>query len=145
MNEKDLTIIAHLRKDARIALTDISKKTQIPVSTIFDRLKSTEMDYVIKHTTLLDFEKLGYNSKNIFVIKVSPERRALLKDYLIAHQNVNNIYLTNSNYDYVMETVFRNQKDTQHFIEEIEKHFCVSEIKKFNIIEDIGREKFLSI
>lgn len=143
MNEKDLQIISHLRQDARIGLTDISKKTNIPTSTVFDRVNAIG-EYVLKHTTLLDFEKIGYNSKNIIALKTSIEMRDILKEYLMAHNNVNNLYQTNSDHDFVIETIFRNQKDTQFFLEELERNFGIENVQIHNIIEDIHREKFLT-
>ncbi len=144
MKEKDIQIISHLRKDARASLKEISENTQIPISTVFDRIKSNE-DCMIKHTALINFEKVGYNSKNVHVMSVLPENRELIKEYLQAHPNVNNLYLTNSGYDYLAETVFRNQRETQHFLEVLQNTFRINDIKTFNIIEDIDREKFLSI
>ncbi len=144
MNEKDIAIISSLRGDARMALTEISKKTQIPVSTIFDRLKLHEKTVIKKHTSIVDFEKMGYNSKTVMVLKTKYDKRVLLKDYLESHNNVNNLYITNSGYDFMIETVFRNQKETQDFVDEIERHFELQEVKAYNIIEDVHREKFLS-
>ena len=67
INIKDRQIISHLRNNARIPLTTMSKLTKIPVSTLFDRLKTNEDDIITKHTSLLDFAKLGYNARvNLF-------------------------------------------------------------------------------
>ena len=46
MNTKDMKMIAHLRQDARMPLTKMSRRTGIPVSTIFDRLKSLFLAYL---------------------------------------------------------------------------------------------------
>ncbi|MBR9691938.1 winged helix-turn-helix transcriptional regulator, partial [Candidatus Woesearchaeota archaeon] len=70
MNKKDLKIIAYLRQNARMPLTKMSRKTQIPVSTIFDRLKMNENSLIVKHTSLLDFSKLGYNTRANITLKV---------------------------------------------------------------------------
>ena len=42
MKKKDQILLSYLRKDARMPLTKMSKKTNIPVSTLFDRLKVNE-------------------------------------------------------------------------------------------------------
>ena len=64
MNKKDLLIVSHLRRDGRTSLTELSKKTRIPISTIFDRLKQNKNNFIKKHTALIDFAKLGYNTRN---------------------------------------------------------------------------------
>lgn len=145
MDEKFVQIISHLRNDSRISLTNLSRKTNIPISTIFDKLNQDKGNILKKHTSLIDFEKMGYSSKTIFVIKSGFERRDLLKDYLLAHSNVNNFYLTNSGYDFMIETIFKNQRETQHFLELLERTFNLDDIKSYNIIEDIHREKFLTL
>ena len=144
MKEKDLKIISSVRKDARMALTEISKSTKIPVSTIFDKLKQHETDTIKKYSAIVDFEKLGYNSKTLMIIRTSYEMRVLLKDYLSTFSNVNNFYIINSGYDFMIETIFRNQKETQDFIDELERNFKISEILQYNIIEEVHREKFLT-
>ena len=70
MNNKDLKILSYLRNDARIPLTKMSKKTQIPVSTIFDKIKVFEEKVIIRHTTLIDFQKLGYSLRANISLKV---------------------------------------------------------------------------
>ena len=63
MKTKDMQILCHLRQDARMPLTKMSKKTHIPVSTIFDKIKTYENNLIVRHTTLIDFGQLGYNTR----------------------------------------------------------------------------------
>lgn len=144
MKEKDLMIISQLRNDARMALTDISKKTDIPVSTIFDKIKQHENKLITKYATLVDFEKLGYNSKTVIIIRVSYDMRMLLKEYLQTQDNINNFYIINSGYDFMIETVFKNQKETENFIEELQRNFEILELLRYNIIEGVNRENFMT-
>ena len=82
MNKKDLLILSNLRKNARMSLTNMSKSTHIPISTIFDRLKLHESGLIKKHTSLIDFEKLGFNTRANVCIKVDKEKREEIKEYL---------------------------------------------------------------
>ena len=43
LDQADLKLLGHLRTNARETLTRISQETQIPVSSIFDRLKRLEI------------------------------------------------------------------------------------------------------
>ena len=74
MNQKDKIILSQLRKNARMPLTTMSRKINIPVSTIFDRLKLNEEDLILKHTTLLNFSKLGYHTRAQVIFKVDKKR-----------------------------------------------------------------------
>ncbi|HIJ01446.1 TPA: hypothetical protein HA363_02255, partial [Candidatus Woesearchaeota archaeon] len=59
--KKDVLLMSFFRNNARENLTRISRITRIPVSTIFDKLRDYEKELVKKHTTLLDFRKLGFD------------------------------------------------------------------------------------
>jgi len=144
MNQKDLKIISYLRQDARMPLTTMSKKTSIPVSTIFDRLRVNEQNLIIKHTSLLDFTKLGYFTRANINFKVAREDKEALKEYLMKHQSINSVYKINNGYDYMVEGIFRQIKDMEEFIDQIENKFKIEDSKSFFIIEDLKRESFMA-
>ena len=142
MNEKDLLIITHLRKNARETLTNLSKKTGIPISTIYENLKRNKV--IDKHTCLLDFAKLGFNTRAKILFKVNRDSRDALQEYLAKHQNTNNVYKINNGYDYLVESVFKNIKDVQDFLETVEEKYPIEEKEVYYIIEEVKREEFMS-
>ena len=144
LNQKDLKIIAHLRNDARMPLTKMSKKVQIPVSTIFDRLKANENKLIIKHTSLLDFSRLGYHTRANIAVKVNKEHKEELKNYLVTRQNTNSVYKINNGFDFMIEGIFTHIKDMEEFIDELENKFNIEDKKFFFIIEDLKKEAFMS-
>lgn len=144
MKEKDYQMIAYLRQDARMPLTTMSKKTQIPVSTLFDRLKANEEGVIKRHTALLDFTKLGYFTRANIVFKVAKEHKDELKNYLQTSESVNSVLRINNGYDFMVEGVFRQVLDMENFIENIEEKFNIEDKKSFFIIEDVKRESFMS-
>ncbi len=129
--EKDLKILSHLRQNARMSLTRMSKKTKIPVSTIFDRLKLQEDSYISKHVSLIDFSKLGYNTRVNMTLKVKKEQRDDVRSYLMNHQNVNSVYKINNGFDFMVEGVFRHLKDFEDFIEKFEEKFDIIQQQTF--------------
>ena len=144
MHPKDLKIIAFLRKDARIPLTKLSKKTHIPVSTIFDRLKAKERDVIVKHTSLLDFNKLGYHTRANIAVRVERDDKDKLKDHLLKNASVNSVCRINNGYDFMIEGVFKQIKDMEEFFDVLENKFRILEKKTFFIIEDLKKEEFMS-
>jgi len=143
MNKKDLKIIAHLRQDGRMQLTKMSKKTGIPVSTIFDRIKK-ENNAIKKHTCLLDFNKLGYNIRANIALRVNKEDKQNLKEFLVRNNKTNSVYKINNGYDFMLEGIFENIKEMDEFIENIEERFTIEDKKSFFLIEDLKKEGFLS-
>ena len=103
MNEKDMKIIAHLRTDARMPLTKMSKKTHIPVSTIFDRLKANDDHFINKHTTLLNVSKLCYNTRANIASTANREERESFKNYVIKHPTANSLSKIKNGFDFMSE------------------------------------------
>jgi len=144
MNKKDVKIITHLRQNARMPLTTMSRKTQIPVSTIFDRLKINEDNLIVKHTCLLDFAKLGYSVRANITLKVDREDKQALRDFLMKSQSINSVYRINNGFDFMVEGIFKQIKEMEEFIEVLENRFKISDTKSFFIIEDLKREAFMA-
>ncbi|MBS3097950.1 Lrp/AsnC family transcriptional regulator [Candidatus Woesearchaeota archaeon] len=142
--KKDLLILSELRQNARETLTKISRKTNIPISTIFDKLKIHENGVIKRYTSLIDFSKLGFYTKAQIIIKVDREDKELLKDYLAKHQNINSIYKINNGFDFLVEAVFRNVRDLEEFLESMGSKFRIKEKLTFYVVDDIKKEGFMA-
>ena len=83
VKKNEMILLSYLRKNARETLTKISRETRMPVSTIFDKLKKYDNNLIKKATILLDFPKLGYNTRVTMMLKVAKEHRNDLKEHLM--------------------------------------------------------------
>lgn len=144
IQKKDLQIISNLRANSRQTLTNMSKSTKIPISTIYDRLKANEGKLIKRHTCLLDFNRLGFTTRANVLLRVDRSNREDLKEYLEKHRNVNSLYKINNNYDFLFEAVFKQIKELEEFLEQIEDKFKIKSKQVFYIIEDVKRESFLA-
>lgn len=144
VQKKDLQIISNLRADSRQTLTSISKKTKIPISTIYDRLKANNGNLIKRHTCLIDFNKIGFTTRAKVLIKVDRAVREEVKEYLMNHRNINYLAKINNNYDFLFEAVFKQIKELEEFLEQLEEKFKIKSKQVFYIIEDVKRESFLS-
>lgn len=142
--EKDKILIKALRQDSRASLTQISKRTRIPISTLYDRLRYHQGELIKKHTSILDFSLLGYNSRIQLLIKSSVEKKEELKKFLNQHENINNISKISGGYDYLVEGYFQDIIATEDFLEEMEEKFNVTYDAHY-IVEDIKREGLLAV
>lgn len=145
MKPTDMKILQHIRRNSRENLTTISRKTGIPVSTIFDRLKAHEDQFITKFTALVDFAKLGYPVRTNICLKVAPESREGIRSYLLVHDHVNNLQRINNGYDYAAECFFANIKEVEEFVETLEMQFKVLDKHIFHIIDDLAREKMMAL
>jgi DNA-binding Lrp family transcriptional regulator len=142
-NKKDILLMTYFRRNARENLTQISRWTSIPVSTIFDKLREYEKGLIQRHTTLIDFKRLGFDIRVNILFKVAKDSREEFRDFLIGNENINSIYRVNSGYDYFVDAIFRDMSDLQKFMELLEQ-FKIEAKQELFILEDIRRESFLT-
>lgn len=141
--EKDLLLLSHFRNNARESLTRISRKTSIPVSTIFDRLREYENTLIAKHTTLIDFRQLGFDLKAQFLFKIEGSKKDEFQRFLSRHPRINSVFRINNGFDFLVEAIFIGLDDLDHFLDEV-KIFPIEARQEFFVLQEILREGFLS-
>lgn len=144
LDKKELVIMSMLRQNSRETLTKMSRLSQIPVSTIYDKIKMHENGIILRHTCILDFAKLGFNTRANICLKVNKENRDELRDYLLKNQNINSVYKINNGFDYLIEAVFKHIKELEDFLELLDEKFKLKGRQVFYIIDDIKRESFMA-
>jgi DNA-binding Lrp family transcriptional regulator len=141
--KRDALLMTFFRRNARENLTQISRQTHIPVSTIFDKLRDFEKGLIQKHATLVDFRRLGFDIKINMLFKVARDSRDEFRDFLMGNEHINSIFRINNGYDYMIEGIFRDMSDLQKFTELLDR-FKIEAKQELFILEDLKRESFLS-
>ncbi len=144
LEERDMVLLAHLRRNARAKLTHISNETDIPVSTIFERLRNPLSGYVTKYTCLLNNSEIGFNSRATLILKVDKEQKHEISQFLEKHQNVNSLYRINNGYDFMVDVIFRQMVHLEEFIEQLERKFKIKQREVYFIIDEVKQESFLA-
>ena len=140
MKLKQLQLLTHLRSNSRAKLTSISRQTSIPISTLFDMLKELQTSLISRSTILLNFEELGYHTRaQVFLRTTNKEK---LQKHLMCHPNVNDIYKINNGWNFVIQTIHKNVKELDIFIEHMKEKYGVEESQIHYLIDDIKREGF---
>jgi len=140
---KNILLMTYFRRNSRENLSQISRETNIPVSTIFDRLHELEKGLIKKHTTLLDFRKLGFDIKINILFKLGKESREEFQEFLIQNDNVNSLFRVNNGFDYLIEAIFKDINDMQKFTDSLES-FHIEAKQELFVLEDLKREGFLT-
>ncbi len=138
---KDVVLFSALRKNGRMTLTNISKETKMPVSTVYEKLRNYAGTIIQKYTVLIDFRKLGYSIRVSIVLKALQRDRLL--EYLQCNEHVNNAYRINNGYDVLCEGIFKDIHSAEYFIQSLEE-YGVSKMEVFYILEDVKREGFFA-
>ncbi len=144
LSKKDLLILSELRNNARETLTQISKHTNVPISTIFDKIKCYQGNLITKHTTLIDFSKLGFNARVNIMVRVDRNLREEAKKFLLSHQNINSVFKISNGFDFLIEGIFKNVKDVEDFIDMFGGKFKLEQTQVYYLIEDVKKEAFMS-
>jgi len=142
--KNDNLILSFLRQDARVSLTQMSRKTSIPISTLYERLKAYKKTYIKKNTAILDFDNLGYGARAKVLLKVSKEQREDLREFLVKCQHINELVKVNNGYDFFVEFVFQNMKELEGYLEGLGNRFDISDEKVFYIVDELKKECFMS-
>ena len=87
--KNELVLFSALRNNGRISLTDLSRTTKIPVSTLYDKMRMYSSNIIKKYTVLLDFSKLGYAVRVHFFLKAEKRKKDALFSHLV--NNINGI------------------------------------------------------
>jgi len=140
IKDKDVKILKFLRKNARTSLADISRETNIPISTVFDKLNRMENSLINKHTSLLNFPALGYALKVNYLLKCRDRNK--VKDFLLEHKNVNTLYRVNNGSDFFVEAIFKDMNEMEEFSEALEE-LSLYKAEKFHVIEELRKEDFM--
>jgi len=144
LKKNELLLLSHFRQNARQALTKISRDTGMPVSTIFDKLRKFDDGVILRHTSLLDFQKMGYTTRAQVFLKTTPNNRTPLSNFLKAYPNVNCVYRVNNGYDYLIEAIFRSIQDLESFLEALELEHGVTSKNVYYVIGEVARESFMT-
>jgi len=141
LSEKDRVILGELRRNARTPLAEISRNNNIPLTTVFNKVRRFEEDFIQKHTSFIDFSKLGHFMRVNFILK-SKDKKSLL-EFLDTSSKVNSIYKINNNYDYLVECIFRNMGDLEEFSERLHD-YSLDSCEVHHIIETLKLEEFMA-
>ncbi|MEK6920974.1 MAG: Lrp/AsnC family transcriptional regulator [Nanoarchaeota archaeon] len=141
-NKRDMKLFSTLRQNGRMSLTEISRETNIPVSTIYERLRGYYGNIIKRYTILLDFTKLGYGVRVSLFLKVNNNQREKLLKYFQMQDNVNNAYRINNGFDILCEAVFIDMSAAEQFSKDIEQKFHTSKVQLFYILEEVKHEGF---
>jgi DNA-binding Lrp family transcriptional regulator len=140
--KKDIALLKLLRENSRLTLTQISRKTKIPISTLYDRLRLLEKNKVVRHTTLVDFSKFGFTTKVHFLFKAPSNMRKPLQSFLEEHSCINSIYETADEFSLFAEGIFKNMSSAQQFKNMLESKFMNIESKSRFIVRNLKQESF---
>lgn len=142
IGKRDIALLQALRINSRLSLTQMSKKTKIPISTLFDKLKIHEKNLIQKHTSIINFSQLGYDARVQFLIRAPHAIKERLKAHLFSLREINNVFGITNGFDFLAEGIFEKVTDAHKFKSMLERDFSEIECHTHFVVEEIKREGF---
>lgn len=128
--------------NGRIKLTQISRATGLPVSTIHERLRTYQSKGYVRPICLIDFEKLGFGSRAHVLMDVEQKDKEVLLQFLSIHPNVNTLFRINNGWTLLMECVFPSMIRLEEFLEGIGRRYIILKKEVHYTLKEIKREGF---
>jgi DNA-binding Lrp family transcriptional regulator len=144
LNDKEKQLILKLRQNSRVNINDVAKQLNYATSTMYDLLHRLEEKKIVTHISRVAFERIGFPIKTYLIVKTTPIHRDQLKKYLQEKACINSLCTVNHQSSFHVECIFRNQKDLEEFLEELEERHTLAEIHVYNVLEMIHVERFLT-
>ena len=124
LDDKDQKIIEVLREDASLSTYQISKKANIPVTTVHNRLKKLKDTGVIKKYTIdIDFAKIGreigaitFMSVDCAMLKKNKLDANTLAEKMSKHPYVEHVFVPTGEHDIIMEIRCPSMSELNKFL-----------------------------
>ena len=117
MDEKDLLILDALKKDASLSVAKLAITTNLPPTTVYNRLKKLRENGIIKNYTInIDKDRVFGNILGIILIKASYTDQRLIVQKLLEHPSVENAAIMTGNTDIVIRIRVKSIEDLNKFI-----------------------------
>lgn len=134
LDKKDERILEILQKDSSLSTYKITKKTNIPQTTVLNRIKKLkELGIIKKFTVDVDWKKLGKNNKILIFVKVSKKIEQKqgnvgeIENKIFKYPEVLSVKRLMGQHDFVIELICKDIDELNEFL-----------IKKIRSLPEIG-------
>jgi Lrp/AsnC family transcriptional regulator, leucine-responsive regulatory protein len=121
MDTIDVKILELLQENARVSVSEISRKVNLSLSAVSERLKKLEASKVIKnYTIILDPEFLGKELSVIMNISLeNPEHTQDFVEFIQSDSEILECHYITGEYDYALKITTRNTQTLEHMMNRI--------------------------
>ncbi len=118
LDDKDNAILELLKKDSRLSIQQIAKKSSIAVGTVHNRIKALREKKIIeRYTVSIDKSKLGRRMIAHVLIKATPKSNHIaLLDKILEHALIEGGSAVTGEYDLVLRVRVRDMEELDKFV-----------------------------
>jgi DNA-binding Lrp family transcriptional regulator len=121
LDDLDKNILSVLLDDSRLSYRQIAKKLGVSVATVMNRVNSLSKEGIIKkYTTLLDYEKLGYDVEVMIEVRIAKGKLIEVEKQIATNPSVFAVYDMTGDFDAVILARFQNRRKMDSFLKKIQ-------------------------
>ena len=123
IDETDKKILNVLLEDSRLSYRQIAKNIGVSVATVMHRVNNLENNKIIRnYTTIVDYEKLGYDIEVIFEIRISKGKLFEVEEKIATHPNVFAVYDITGEFDAAILARFQSRRQMDAFLKKMQTY-----------------------
>jgi Lrp/AsnC family transcriptional regulator for asnA, asnC and gidA len=146
LDKDDLSIINELQMDGRASYSKLSKKIEIPSSTIHDKVKRLISNGVIKgYTIIIDKEKVGLDNVAIIGVETGAKQFRDVAKSLCEIREIVEVYGTTAEFDLMVKVRASSKDELNNILNQIRSVDGVEDIYVSSILEVFKEEHTLSL
>ena len=144
LDNTDKKIMNVLSDNSRLSLRQIAVKIKVSVATVMHRLNRLENEGLLKkYTTKIDYEKIGYDVEVMIEMRISKGRLLDVEKKIAVHPNVFAVYDVTGAFDAVILARFRNRRQMDNFLKNIQTYEFVERTETKLILKTIKEESLM--
>ncbi|MDI6644648.1 MAG: Lrp/AsnC family transcriptional regulator [Methanobacteriaceae archaeon] len=145
LDDVDKEILNLLNQDGRMSYRKISRKLDVSIGTVHNRIEKLMKTGVIKKfVPVIDHDKLGYKLTTVIGVRVKGGVLMNWEDKTAYHKNVLCLYDVTGEYDAIMITKFKDTNDLDEFIKNMLKEKDTQRTNTQTVL-NIVKEDFNSV
>ncbi|MFH1770375.1 MAG: Lrp/AsnC family transcriptional regulator [archaeon] len=133
LTNNEQLILKNLRVNSRQSFARLARELNIPIASVFD-IHEKLQNKIIKHTSLINFEKIGYPVRIMLAIETDEKKKIQV---LLDNPNMNNLYFREKGL--MADMVFKSLKEKHEFLEYLS---AMTSFKFYDVVEELKRETF---
>jgi len=141
LDETDLKILKELQKDGRMNYAEISRRTGVPSSTVYDKIaRLADKGVIKKFTVILDSEKVGLGVSVLIGIDTGAELYRNVAKELCQLDELVGVYGTTAQFDLMARVRTASLKTLNEILNKIREINGVDDIYVMTIIKTFKEE-----
>lgn len=146
LDEKDRKILRILVSNSRTPFSKIARELGLSEASIYVRIRKLEKIGVLKgYTASIDLTKLGYSTRALIMLKLSPERYREAISRIKVFPNTIDVYEITGEFHVIIKVVARSNEELSQLIDNLGSIPGVIETRTLYILRTIKEESVSSI